>query len=218
MEQGCSMSKDKISIVAADDHQIFIDGIESLFSSIDYIELIASANDGDTLLTLINSLTPNIVLLDLSMPGATTQDIIAQVTEQYPSTKLIALSMYHDAREAKLLLTKGIAGYVLKESAFDDLINAIQQVHNGIQFVSHTLDVAINALPNHELSAFLTQREKLILTGAAQGNSNKKIANNIGISERTVRFHLANCCEKLKAQGRSNAVAVALNRHLIELD
>ena len=212
------MSKDQISIVAADDHQIFIDGIKSLFSSIDGIELIGSANDGTALLTLVKSLSPNIILLDLSMPGATTQEIVAAVTENHPKTKLIALSMYHDAREAKLLLSRGLAGFVLKESAFDDLIMAIIQVHTGTKFVSEILNIEIKALPNHESSAFLTQREKLILTGAAQGNSNKKIASNIGISERTVRFHLSNCCEKLKAQGRSNAVAVALNRHLIELD
>jgi DNA-binding NarL/FixJ family response regulator len=212
------MENTSINIIAADDHKIFLAGIASLFESIDTFQLVGTGNDGDELLMLCDSLSPDIALLDLSMPGATTQDIINVITKQHPATKLIALSMYHDPHEARLLIQSGLSGYVLKESAFDDLTDAINHVFLGKTFISKSLQDAINALPLDDTSAFLTDREKLILTRAAHGNSNQKIADLIGISERTVRFHLSNCCEKLNAHGRSNAIAMALHRHLIELD
>lgn len=211
------MKKPNITVVAADDHKIFMAGIDSLFKPITSINLIGIGYTGDDLLTLIKKHKPDIALIDLSMKGATTQEIISTVTKHYKTTKLIALTMYHDPHEVSKLMQAGLAGYVLKESAFDDVINAVYTVLEDKPFISPSLLKMIEILPLHDSHLFLTDREKSILTSAAQGHGNKEIGDLFNISERTVRFHLSNCCEKLNANGRSNAVAVALHRHLIEL-
>ena len=211
------MNDSSITIVAADDHKVFIAGIASLFEGIGNIELVAIGYDGHQLLAIIDEYQPDIALIDLSMKGPNTQEIIAYVVKHHPTTKLIALTMYHDPHEAKKLMNAGLAGYVLKESAFEDVTQAVTQVIQGKHFISAPLAQEIEQLPFDDNHLFLTEREKHILTNAAHGSSNKEIANSFGISERTVRFHLANCCEKLNANGRSNAVAIALHRHLIEL-
>lgn len=212
------MKKSNITVVAADDHKVFMAGIESLFKPLPSINLIGIGYSGDDLLTLIKNHKPDIAFIDLSMKGATTQEILNTVTKHYNKTKLIALTMYHDPHEVSQLMQAGLAGYVLKESAFDDVINAVYTVLNDKSFISPALLKELETLPLNGNHIFLTDREKLILTSAAHGHGNKKIGDLFGISERTVRFHLANCCEKLNANGRSNAVAVALHRHLIELD
>lgn len=211
------MKKSNITVVAADDHKIFMAGIESLFQPLANINLIDVGYTGDDILTLIKQYKPDIAFIDLSMKGATTQEIINTVSKQYKTTKLIALTMYHDPHEVSKLMQAGLAGYVLKESAFDDVINAVYTVLNDKPFISSGLSQMIDILPFNDNHIFLTDREKLILTSAAHGHGNKEIGNLFDISERTVRFHLSNCCEKLNANGRSNAVAVALHRHLIEL-
>jgi DNA-binding NarL/FixJ family response regulator len=211
------MKRSNITVVAADDHKVFMAGIDSLFQPLASINLIGVGYTGDDLLMLIQKYEPDIAFIDLSMKGATTQEIISTVTKNHSATKLIALSMYHDPHEVSLLMQAGLSGYVLKESAFDDVINAVETVLNGKPFISPALSKMIESLPFNDNQVFLTDREKLILTSAAQGHSNKKIGDLFDISERTVRFHLSNCCEKLNANGRSNAIAVALHRHLIEL-
>lgn len=211
------MKKSDITVVAADDHKVFMAGIESLFKPLNNINLIGVGYTGDDLLMLIQQYKPDIAFIDLSMKGATTQEIINTVAKNYNSTKLVALSMYHDPHEVSQLMQAGLSGYVLKESAFDDVINAVYTVLNGKPFISPVLSKMIDILPFNDSQVFLTDREKLILTSAAHGYGNKEIGSLFNISERTVRFHLSNCCEKLNANGRSNAIAVALHRHLIEL-
>jgi len=207
--------KTSIEIVAADDHQIFLEGLKSLFQLSAEHTLIASCGDGDSLLDIIINKTPDIALVDLSMPGATTEDIVNTVEEKNLNTQLIALTMHKEPELAQELLELGLAGYVLKEEAFDELSNAIQAVLQGEQFISPNLLKAIkNSKQQKDL---LSSREIEVLQFAAEGMSNKKIAQLIGISERTVRFHVSNCCLKLDAHGRSHAIAKAVQMGLFEV-
>lgn len=210
---------DTIKVVAADDHRLFLEGLDSLFQRIPNFSLIHTCEDGDTLLHLIEQDRPHIALIDLSMPGAGTEEIVKTVDENNWNTKLIALTMHHEPHYAQQLLKLGLSGYVLKDEAFDELNNAISAVQSDEQFISPSLTKLIieaNRKKKAELS-LLTSREIEVLENAAKGQSNKEIARSIDISERTVRFHISNCCLKLEAQGRSNAVAKAMQMELIKL-
>jgi len=209
-----------IKLVAADDHRIFLEGLKSLFQLTPEFDLIATCEDGDTLLTLIEEHMPEIALVDLSMPGATAEEIVKNVDDSSLDTHLIALTMHQDPRIAEELLNLGFSGYLVKEDAFDELTSAINAVINDEQFISPVLlrlmkEFHEKATNSKEL---LTQREIEVLENAAQGHSNKSIARIMDISERTVRFHISNCCVKLEANGRSNAVAKAMQLTLIQLN
>ena len=205
-----------IKIVAADDHQIFLQGLESLISLSDNYELCACATDGDSLLALIDEHKPDVALIDLSMPGASTADIIEAVDKHNPSTHLIALTMHMEAHIAKRLLSLGLSGYILKESAFEELTIAIDKVMEGDIFLSNDMVKLLTEYDEkYQEDGELTGREKEVLQHAATGQSNKEIARTMNITERTVRFHLSNCCLKLNANGRSNAIAIALKESFI---
>lgn len=206
---------DNIRLIIADDHQIFLDGLRTLFNHLNWIELVDYATDGDTLIELVQNHLPTIALIDLSMPGAATETIIEQ-TEQYsPSTKLIALTMSKDAYHAQQLLTLGLSGYVLKDTAFEDLLDAIKEVSLGNTFISPLLIDDIRQSQKERVH--LTAREHSVLKLAAQGLGNKQIAWELDISERTVCFHMANCFIKLNVKNRSEAIVAAINQNLIEV-
>ncbi|HEB62597.1 MAG TPA: response regulator transcription factor [Bacteroidetes bacterium] len=205
-----------INIVAADDHKIFLQGLKSLFVLTDNIELKATAPNGDILLDIIEKYRPDIALVDLSMPGATTETIIKTVEEKYPSTQLLALTMHMDPVVAIDLFALGLSGYVLKECAFDELEIAIKSLIQGEQFISPQLLKAINNYsqkPGKEI--ILTSKELDVIKQVAKANSNKEIARNLNITERTVRFHLSNCFVKLNANNRLNAANRAIELGLI---
>lgn len=207
-----------IRLVVADDHQIFLDGLVLLFQRLSWVDLRGSASDGDALLDLIAKEQPAIALIDLSMPGASTETIIETVEQHFPHTRLMALTMLNDASRANQLLALGLAAYVVKDNAFEDLLDAIVEVAAGGQFISPCLVEAIRQLQNTTATAIrLTDREQQILTHVAQGDGNKQIAYKLGISERTVCFHLANCFTKLGVSNRTQAVTYAINHAVLQM-
>jgi len=203
-----------VRIIAADDHQLFLEGLASLFLADQSLNFVASCNDGDALQSLVNQHGADVVLLDLSMPGPSTEQLIDWFGENFPDIQLIALTMFSNGRYAQELLQLGLSAYVLKDCAFDDLHLAIEEVMAGGQFLSAELMAAMRA-GNEESS--LTNRELEVLHGAANGLGNKEIARELNITERTARFHLSNCCVKLDANGRSHAVAKAVQLSMIKL-
>lgn len=205
-----------IKLIAADDHRLFLEGLKSLFELTPEFSLLSVCEDGDTLLSLINLYKPDIALVDVSMPGADTETIVETVERDNPDTKLIALTMHMDAELAERLLKLGLSGYVLKDGAFDELGNAITSVEAGEQYISPALMKLISESQKiiKNRKELLTRREIDVLNHAAEGSTNKEIARVLEITERTVRFHVSNCCMKLDAQGRSNAVAKALKQKL----
>lgn len=205
-----------LKVMIADDHKLFMDGVESLLDSVGDIQLIAKFADGDTLLSSLSGDSVDIVIIDLSMPGLKTDDLISGIKQRRPHIKVIALTMHSDPFLAKRLLNQGLSGYVLKDEAFEDLIAAIKQVSEGGEFLSASLQDSIQHCDDRE-EKLLTEREESVLIEISKGQSNKEIARVLNISERTVRFHLKNCCQKLNAQGRTDAVMIAQKRRLIFL-
>jgi len=208
--------QNNIKIIAADDHHLFLEGLKSLFSNTPNMDLVAVCKDGSELLNNIKYHQPDVALIDLSMPGESTEAIITHVDKNAPDTQLIALTMHMEPPRAERLLKLGLCGYVLKEDAFDELSKAIQTIKSGEQYISPTLMSAIHQYhKNSDKTQPLSEREIAVLREVAQGQSNKEIARSLGISERTARFHIANCCIKLGAKGRSNAVAKAIKQELL---
>jgi DNA-binding NarL/FixJ family response regulator len=201
----------EITIIAADDHEIFLQGLKSLLTDNQDLSLLETCNNRDELIKKIQSLSPHIVLLDLSMPGASIEKVL-EITNP-SNTAVIILTMNLNARLAHYLVTLGVSGYVLKESAFEELELAINQVMSGKIYLSPLLLECMHntSEPN------LTSREKEIVQLAAEGISNKEIAGNLSITERTIRFHFSNICLKLGANGRSNAIAKSLKLNLVDI-
>ena len=211
--------KSSIKVIAADDHRLFLEGLKSLFSSSAEIDLLGVYADGDQALAAIRSVKPQIALLDLSMPGASVEDIIKSVDEEGLKTELLVLTMHLEPQIAMHLIGLGLSGYVLKEQAFDELKLAIQALAQGEQFISPLLRESIRSHHSKRSAHedLLTQREHQVLQAVVHGLSNKEIARELDISERTVRFHLSNCFIKLDVNSRSKAINRAIQLSIIEL-
>lgn len=201
-----------IKVVAADDHCIFLEGVKSLFLSSSSIALLETCSDGEQLLTLISKHNPDIALVDISMPGPGIENIVESVSSLSVNTKLIALTMHLEAGRASRLFALGLSGYVLKDDAFEQLELAIQAVASGDEYISPRM---VNEMNVADGVTSLTARELEVLQYLSEGLINKIIAQQMGVSERTVRFHISNCCLKLHANRRSGVVAKALQMKLI---
>ncbi len=185
-----------------------------LFERLECFELLASATDGDQALAMIEQYQPNIALIDLSMTGVSIEHMIEHLKQNSFDTKLIVLTMLKDSYRAQQLLSLGLAGYVLKDMAFEDLITSIEQVLLNKSFISPSLiceEVNLVVIP------CLTERELEVLTCVASGDSNKQIARKLGISQRTVCFHMTNCFIKTDASNRTEAIVKAVSYGLIDI-
>jgi DNA-binding NarL/FixJ family response regulator len=202
-----------IKVVAADDHCIFLEGVKSLFLSSPSISLLDTCGEGEQLLALIAKHNPDIALVDISMPGPGIENIVESVSGLAVNTKLIALTMHLETGRASRLFALGLSGYVLKDDAFEQLELAILAVASGDEYISPRMVSEMKGSDGEDVS--LTARELEVLQYLAEGLINKIIAQHMGVSERTVRFHISNCCLKLHANRRSGAVAKALQMNLI---
>ena len=188
-----------------------------LFDKLVWVDLLGSAVDGTTTLSMIEQYQPDIALIDLSMPGLSAEQIIHTVKVQNYHTQLIALTMLKDGYKAQKLLSLGLSGYVLKDNAFEDLLIAIEKVSIGEDFISPLL---LNEMLTKETAVivpYLTDREMEVLICAIDGDSNKQIAYKLGITQCTVCFHMRNCFVKLEATNRTQAIIKAVSYGLVAI-
>ena len=198
-----------LRVVVADDHRLFVEGIKTLFHNQPSIDIIADADNGDDLLTLIESLKPDVAIIDISMPGPGIAAIVDAVAAMDARCGLLALTMHLEPAFASGLIKRGLAGYVVKDSLFEELLDAVRAVAGGGRYLSQRIaELQVDMVE-------LTPRELECLKGVAEGLTNKMIGRQIDVSERTVRFHLNNLCRKLDVQRRSQAVAVARRQGLL---
>ena len=188
-----------------------------LFDKLAWVDLLGSATNGDETFNLINRCQPDIALIDLSMSGASIDQIICMIERQSYSTRLIALTMLKDGYKAQKLLSLGLSGYVLKDNAFEDLLIAIEKVSAGENFMSPLLLEEMQIKETSVTLPYLTGREVEVLICAVDGDSNKQIAYKLGITQRTVCFHMRNCFTKLEATNRTQAIVKALNYGLVDI-
>lgn len=195
-----------ITILLADDHKILREGLCSLIHNQPGMEVIGEADDGASAIQLAHKLKPDIIVMDINMPGTDGIDATYRISKELPNTKIIALSMYPKRSFVTEMLKAGASGYVLKEKAFDDLTKAINAVMAGDTYLcSKITSLVVNDYINKQLlndspdtQTPLTKREQQILRIIVEGQNTKQIARALHISSKTVDTHRRNIMQKLK--------------------
>lgn len=208
------MREDKIRIVVADDHPLIRRGVRAVLSMTDEVHVIGEAEDGRQAVDLYRALLPDLILLDLQMPILDGIAAIEQIRREFPEAKILVLTTYSGDAQALRALRAGALGYILKSNLHNELIEAIRTVHEGREYLSAEV---VSQIAQHQGNQQLTDRERSVLTLAAAGNSNKRIAASLEISEETVKGYMKIILGKLEAVDRTHAVTIALRRGMIEL-
>ena len=215
----------KTTIVLADDHPIVRQGLRSVLEAEPDLQVIGEAGDGLQTMQLVEGLRPQVLVLDVLMPGLSGLEVARQVRQRAPETRVIVLSMH--ANEAYVLeaLRHGAAAYVLKETSSTELVQAVRAVVAGRRYLSPPLsERALAAYVDRaeatplDLYETLTTREREVLHLAAEGCSNSEIATRLSISPRTAETHRTNLMRKLGLHSQTELVRYALRRGIIPLE
>lgn len=199
-----------IRVILADDHTILREGLRSLLSRESDIEIVGEAADGETLLILLTEKPVDVVVLDYSMPHGDGLVATRSIRRLYPHIKVVILTNYDDEEIIVGLLEAGATGYLLKDSASRELVQAIRAVYQGSSLLQPAVTQKVLAHLNRPQQAGLTEREGEVLRLVAQGRDNREIAETLHISLRTVQNHLNNIYAKLEVRGRTEAALFAL--------
>jgi two-component system, NarL family, response regulator NreC len=213
-----------ISILLADDHKIIRDGLRSLLDRQPKIEVIGEADNGRQAVQLARELTPDVVVMDISMPELNGMDATRQILADSPHIKIIALSMHTDKRFIIKMLQAGASGYLLKDCAFDELARAVSTVLAGQTYLSPEITtVVIKDLvqetenSDSSLISQLSSREREVLQLLAEGKTTKQIAGELFISSKTVETHRTNIMKKLNIHTLADLVKLAVREGLTSL-
>jgi DNA-binding NarL/FixJ family response regulator len=215
-----------IHVLIADDHTLFREGLRALFATEADIEIVGEAADGAEAVRKARDLVPDVVVMDLMMPNLNGIEATRQIHGELPDCKVLVLSMYDDEEYVQRLLASGASGYMLKRATSDELVRALREVVAG----GMPLDPSVAAKVVKDYvrrvqgedkpgpSTELTPRELEVLTLIAQGHTNQAIADQLGLSRKTVDVHRANLMRKLDLHDVTELVKYALRRGLITLE
>ena len=216
------MSEPPIRVLVADDHAIVRTGIRHVLAGEPGFEVVAEASNGTEALALALELRPDVVVLDISMPGVSGLQAAAELRRGSPETRVLILSMHDNTEYVLESLRAGVHGYLLKDSAAAELGDAIRAVRRGETFFSPPVARRLGAVMRGELGreppdalAQLTGRERQVLIGVARGQTNKEIAQELGISHRTVESHRESLMRKLDVYTVAGLTKIALEEKLI---
>ena len=219
------MSAPRLSILIADDHAVLRAGLRMLLEAQPDMVVVGEAGDGSEVSRKARELRPDIVLMDLSMPGPPSGEAIRQVLRAWPATRVLVLTMHDDAAYATAALAAGAAGYVVKKVADTELLSAIRAVHSGRSIVDLTIAPApsAHAIPGSggappQAPKDLSRREREVLRLLAEGNSNQQIADRIGVSVKTVETYRTRLREKLGLKGRADLFRFAVESGILDTD
>ncbi|MDP8970667.1 MAG: response regulator transcription factor [Actinomycetota bacterium] len=218
---------DTIRVVVADDHALFRRGLEMVLQSEPDIEVVAEAGDGNQVVSLAVEHAPDLVLMDVRMPGQGGIEAAKAVKDAVPNTKILMLTISDEEEDLYDAIKAGASGYLLKEISIDEVAGAIRSVHAGQSLISPSMaskllnEFAAMARKDEEKQQMptprLTDREMEVLSLVAQGMNNRDIAKQLFISENTVKNHVRNILEKLHLHSRMEAVVYAVREKLLEI-
>jgi len=214
-----------IRILLADDHKITRQGLRSLLDKQQDMEVVAEAEDGRTAVRLVGELSPNVVIMDVTMPDLNGIEATRQIVGQSPDVKIIALSMHSDTLFVTEMLRSGASGYLLKDCAFEELSRAIHAVVAGKTYLSPSVSGVVVDDYLHRLSKadfsgshVLTDREREVLQLLAEGKSTKRIALKLHISVKTVETHRRQMMNKLDIHTVAELTKYAIRKGLTSLE
>ncbi len=215
----------KIRVLVADDHGLMREGVKALLAATEDIDVVGEAEDGDEAIREVRRLDPEIVLMDVAMPGLGGLEATLVIRKEKPDVKILVLTQYVDREYVSRFLKAGVSGYVLKKAAASELVAAIRAVHRGGLVLDP--EIARDVLHENARDASaelaedpydsLTDREKQVLKLVAEGNSNKEIAETLEISVKTAMAHREHLMEKLGVHSRTELIKFALRRGVIKM-
>jgi DNA-binding NarL/FixJ family response regulator len=209
-----SATSDPIRILTVDDHPLVRAGIEALVSSQADMLVVAECSNGRDAIRQFRTHRPDVTLMDLQMPGMSGTDAIMAIRAEFPDARIIVLSTHAGDVQALRALEAGARGYLLKDAAQEELLDAIRAVQAGNKMLSPTVSQGI---AEHRIEDTLTNGEIDVLRLIAEGKANKQIADRLSISEETVKSRIKNILSKLDADDRTHAAMIGLKRGIIEL-
>ena len=204
-----------IRIVLADDHQVVRSGLRMLLDGEDGFEVVAEASDVDGAARYVRGHHPDVLVLDLNMPGGSSLEAIPLIREQSPGTQIVVLTMQQEPAFAREALGAGALGYVLKEAADDELVEAVRRAAVGDSYLNPRLGARVASEPPLGPPDDLSNREVDVLRLIALGHTNAEIAEQLYLSVRTVETHRSHIQQKLRLASRAELVGYALERGLI---
>lgn len=212
-----------IRVMLADDHVLVREGTRRLLEAEPDIQVIAEAGDGISAVEQALATRPDVLIIDVAMPGMTGIEATRQIKQQYPKVAVLALTAYDDDQYVLALLNAGAAGFLLKDVRGQELVTAVRAVHRGEAVLQPAIAVrALRQAVSHRSPTVsmppLSDREMEVLREAARGLPNKDIARRLNLSVRTIHTHLGNIFAKLGVGSRTEAVLLALRRSWIALD
>jgi two-component system, NarL family, response regulator NreC len=206
---------DPVKIVIADDHAIVRRGLRQLLETADGFVVVAEAEDVESARRYLRGHHPDVLVLDLNMPGESSIDAIPKLRDEFPDTQIVVLTMQNEPAYARSALSAGVLGYVLKESADAELVEAIRAAVAGERYLNPRLGAKVAAEPPPGPPDGLSERELEILRLIALGYTNSQVAEELFLSVRTVETHRAHIQQKLGLSDRAELVRYALDRKLV---
>ena len=218
-------AREPVRVLVVDDQELFRRGLTMVIGALDGIDLVGEAGDGRTALELAVRTDPDVVLLDVRMPGFSGIETCAELKAIMPSVRIVMLTASDEEADLFDAVKSGASGYLLKDASIDDVASAVRLVAEGQSLISPAMAVKLldefKQLTGPERSAVvaprLTDRELQVLRLVARGLSNKDVAKDLFISENTVKNHVRNILEKLQLHSRMEAVMYAVRERLLDV-
>lgn len=201
-----------IRLAIAEDHQSLIDGIKLLLEYEEDIEIVGTANDGETLLDLVRLKQPNVVITDIRMPKMDGITATKHIKKEFPRTKVLGFTMFDQKEAIDQMLDAGASGYLLKNSALEEVLKAVRAVYNGHTYFDANITTNAHDDTNKKVKGVLTKRQVQILGLIAQGKTSREIADNLFIGLHTVDTHRKNMIRILGLHGKGELMRYALEK------
>jgi DNA-binding NarL/FixJ family response regulator len=206
-------------VLIVDDHPVTRDGLRAALGTAADVEIVGEAASGEEAVEMVEASKPDVAFMDVRMPGMNGIEATKQIKERYPDTKVILFTVDESRASISEAIQAGVSGYLLKDVGADELVNAARLALEGKAVIHPTLTQAFIEevrLADRRPEAPLSRREIEILQKVAYGSTTKEVADTLGISPHTVKTHLERIFEKLGANDRAQAVAIAIRKGLVE--
>jgi DNA-binding NarL/FixJ family response regulator len=205
----------QIRVLLIEDHFLARMALHSVLSGHSQIRIIGEASDGEAGIAMYRQHRPDVVVLDLRLPRVSGFEVIIELRKEFSGARIVVLSNYRGSEDIYRAVRSGAMAYLTKDASGEELLNAIQNVDRGLRYLPL---LALDRLAERMPSVELTPRESEVLACITQGRSNREIAEELRIAEKTVRIHVSSVLDKMGARDRTQATIYALQRGLIHLD